>query len=197
MSDLRKKFKTGSAVLGSCLLLGISTVTVAQTELQVENDGLTLGAFVSSSKDVLSTSIRVVGPNGFVFEDRIEDGALQWIPEGDLADGRYNWEVWTVTVEPGAPMREISAPQAPPAAVQSGQAADQINKGIERDQPAVEIPQLRSSRGLVGTERGRKYPVISKARPQCIRARDHGCSRLCYPIGSRAEFHRQRGHYQG
>ena len=140
MSNIRRKLKTGLVLLGSCLLLGISSVTIAQTELQVENDGLTLSAFVSSSKDVLSTSIRVVGPDGFVFEDRIEDGALQWIPEGDLADGRYNWEVWTVTVDPGAPMREISVPQAPPAAVQNGQTADQIGKSIERDQTTVEIP---------------------------------------------------------
>ena len=113
MSHSGKQSKLGAIMLGSCMLLGISTASIAETQLTVENDGLALTAIVSSSKDILSTSIRVVGPDGFVFEDRFEDSTLQWIPEGDLADGRYHWETWTVTVTPGAPMRQINAPQAP------------------------------------------------------------------------------------
>ena len=102
---------------------------------------MALTAIVSSSKDILSTSIRVVGPDGFVFEDRFEDSTLQWIPEGDLADGRYNWEVRTVTVTPGAPIIEISAPQAPapnPTGQQS--AGEGIATSANPEQPTIEIP---------------------------------------------------------
>ena len=63
MSNLRRKLKAGSIALGSCMLLGISATSVAETRLTVDNDGLVLSAIVSSSKDVLSTSLRVVGPD--------------------------------------------------------------------------------------------------------------------------------------
>ena len=141
MIHSRKQWKLGAIMLGSCMLLGISTASIAETQLTVENDGMALTAIVSSSKDILSTSIRVVGPDGFVSEDRIEDGALQWVPEGDLADGRYKWEVRTVTVTPGAPMIEISAPQAP-APIPTGQqsAGESSDTSTESEQPAVEIP---------------------------------------------------------
>ena len=141
MSNSGKQSKLGAIMLGSCMLLGISTASIAETQLTVENDGLALTAIVSSSKDILSTSIRVVGPDGFVFEDRFEDSTLQWVPEGDLADGRYNWEVRTVTVTPGAPIIEISAPQAPapnPTGQQS--AGESIDTSADSEQPAIEIP---------------------------------------------------------
>ena len=136
-----KQLKLGAIMLGSCMLLGISTASIADTQLTVENDGMALTAIVSSSKDILSTSIRVVGPNGFVFEDRYEDSTLQWIPEGNLADGRYNWEVRTVTVTPGAPIIEISAPQAP-APNPTGQqgAGESSATPANLEQPTVEIP---------------------------------------------------------
>lgn len=108
-----------TAILGGCLAFGLAGPVAADSNLEIENDGLTLAAFASSSEDVLSTKIRVVGPDGFVFEDRVEDSAIQWIPEGELADGLYHWEAWTVTVEKGAPAREISAPQPASAAVQN------------------------------------------------------------------------------
>ena len=141
MIHSRKRWKPGAVMLGSCMLLGISTASIAETQLSVENDGLALTAIVSSSKDILSTSIRVVGPDGFVFEDRFEDSTLQWVPEGNLADGRYNWEVRTVTVTPGAPIIEISAPQAAapnPTGQQS--AGESSDTSTESAQPAAEIP---------------------------------------------------------
>ena len=141
MTHSRKQWKLGAVMLGSCMLLCISTASIAETQLTVENDGMALTAIVSSSKDILSTSIRVVGPDGFVSEDRIEDGALQWVPEGDLADGRYKWEVRTVTVTPGAPMIEISAPQAPAPIPTGQQSADESSANpANPEQPAVEIP---------------------------------------------------------
>ena len=140
MSNLRRKLKAGSMVLGSCMLLGISTASIAETQLTVENDGLTMKAIVSSDQDVLSTFIRVVGPGGFVFEDRIEDGAIQWIPEGELADGIYRWEARAVTVKPGAPMQQLSVAQPAPAGGQNGQADDQLGDSVERVQAPIEIP---------------------------------------------------------
>lgn len=104
----------------AALMLVAAIPAAAQTELTIENDGLTLAAFASSEKNVLSTTIRIIGPDGFVFENRIEDSSVHWIPEGNLADGMYHWDAWTVTVESGAPERAV--PPSPPAStdVQSG-----------------------------------------------------------------------------
>lgn len=111
--------KCTTLIVVGCMLLSLSVSAVSQTRLEIQNDGLTLSAYSSSEKNVLSTSIRVVGPGGFVFEDRNEDAAIQWIPEGDLPDGVYTWEVWTVTAERGAPMREIAMPRGSTQVVQS------------------------------------------------------------------------------
>jgi len=126
------------------MLLGISATSVAETRLTVDNDGLVLSAIVSSSKDVLSTSLRVVGPDGFVFEDRIEDSALQWIPEGDLADGIYQWEARTLTLDAGAPAREFTLPAQRPA--DTSQNNQQVEVTTEKNLNAdaqTEIPLER------------------------------------------------------
>ena len=92
-----------TAAIGTCLVLGVSGPMLAQTDLVVENDGLMLSALVNSStQDVLSMSIRVVGPEGFVFEDRVENGAIEWFPAHGLPDGVYHWEVWSVTLDTSA-----------------------------------------------------------------------------------------------
>jgi len=108
MSLSALKLKKLTAAIGTCLVLGASGPLLADTQLVVENDGLMLSAFVGSSSDVvLSMSLRIIGPDGFVLEKRVEDSVINWIPEGDLADGIYHWEAWTVTAGPGAQPRDF------------------------------------------------------------------------------------------
>jgi len=175
MNKSGKQLKRHALALWGWLLFSVSAVTVAQTDVQVENDGLTIRAIISSASNVLSTSIRVVGPDGFVFEDRIEDGALQWIPEGDLADGFYSWEIWTVTVEPGAPMLQIAAPPAATPARVEGKADGDHTSALAghyhhpggtlfrrgRQARAYRIRHLRSARRLADTRHRGKPPIIS------------------------------------
>ncbi|MEX2500294.1 MAG: tail fiber domain-containing protein [Wenzhouxiangellaceae bacterium] len=141
MKHSRRNSVLTTAVLGGCLTFGLAGPVAADTSLDVENDGLVVSAFVSSSKDVLSINIRVVGPDGFVFEDRVEDSAIQWIPEGDLADGIYRWEVRTVTLEPGAPARELTtAAQIATTESQGSQAMEVTGEKNSKPDMSVEIP---------------------------------------------------------
>ncbi len=107
------KLKKLTAAIGTCLVLGASGPMLADTDLIVENDSLGLTAFVGSgSQEVLSTSIRIVGPEGFVFEDRIEGTLIDWLPPEGLPDGLYTWEAWTVSANPQSELRDpISASQ--------------------------------------------------------------------------------------
>lgn len=108
MRNLKLKIKPLTMAIGACLTLGAAASLWAQTDVLVTNDGQALSAIVNSgSEDVLSTSIRIVGPNDFVFEKRVEGGAIDWIPEAGLEDGVYHWEAWTVTVSPEAEMRDV------------------------------------------------------------------------------------------
>ncbi len=100
-----------AACLSALLFMGISFTASADTEIDAYHDGAGVTAFAISSNDVLSINIRVVGPNGYLYEERAEDSSIGWAPERDLLDGVYTWEVWTVTAERGAPMREISVPR--------------------------------------------------------------------------------------
>lgn len=131
----------GTVVLVGCLTFGLAGPVAADTRLEVENDGLVVSAFVSSSKDVLSTNIRVVGPDGFVFEDRVEDSSIQWVPEGELADGVYRWEVRTVTLEPGAPARKLApAAQIETTDPQGSQAMEATGEKNTKPEISMEIP---------------------------------------------------------
>jgi hypothetical protein len=101
-----------TATLGACLVLTLAAPIWADTDLMVDNDGLGLSALVNStSQDVLSISIRIVGPNDFVFEDRVEGNFIDWIPDEGLPDGLYHWEAWTVTLRPDAQVRDLIAPE--------------------------------------------------------------------------------------
>ena len=106
MSNLRRKLKAGSIALGGVLLLSMSATTIAQPEIQATSDSNGVMAQGYSGDDIASMSIRLVGPDGFVFEDRVEDSVIDWVPEGELADGIYTWETRMVTVESGAPPRD-------------------------------------------------------------------------------------------
>jgi hypothetical protein len=144
MNQEQAQRKRVALVSAACALLCTSVLALAQTQLKVENDGLTLSAFASSSKDVLSTTLRVIGPDGFVYEERIEDDAIRWVPEGDLPDGLYRWEARTVTLEPGAPARDISAPAQRTSSIpQTGQqVTDEIPKSVN-SKKKLEIPVER------------------------------------------------------
>ena len=106
------KLKKLTAAIGTCLVLGASGPMLADTNLEVVNDGLMLSATVgSSSAEVLSMRIRIVGPRGFTYESRIENDQLQWIPDGDLPDGNYTWEIRIVKAQPGAEIRSLRLPE--------------------------------------------------------------------------------------
>lgn len=124
-----------SIVLGTLLAVGLSSPAPAESRVDAQNDGHGITAYAHSSDDILSTSIRIVGPAGFVFEDRVEDSALDWAPERELSDGVYSWEVRMVTVEPGAPPREDPAlyrtDNKETATTQGGADANSQNADVE------------------------------------------------------------------
>lgn len=107
MENFKSNIKPLTMAVGACLALSAAATLWAQTDVMVANDGQALTAIVSSSEEVLSTSIRIVGPNHFVFEKRVEGDAIDWIPESGLEDGVYQWEAWTVTARSGAEVRDL------------------------------------------------------------------------------------------
>jgi hypothetical protein len=104
------RFKAAGLCAGIALALTASFPVVSQTDLAVQNDGTALTANAVSSQQVLSMTLRISGPNDFLFEQRVEDSLIQWVPDAGLADGVYHWETIAVTVEKGAPMRPIARP---------------------------------------------------------------------------------------
>lgn len=140
-----------TAAIGTCLVLGVSGPMLAQTDLVVENDGLMLSAFVgSSSQEVLSTSIRIVGPDGFVFEDRLEAGTIDWIPENGLADGVYHWEAWVVTVKPNAQIRST---------IPAVEMEELDEEGIQRQIDRAPLERLYNSRDKDVTSRSGSFLI--------------------------------------
>ena len=71
-------------------------------EIQAVTDGIAAEFIAGGTREVLSLNVRLVGPDRFVFEHKVEDSVLQWIPPGDLADGYYHWEAWVVSTNAGA-----------------------------------------------------------------------------------------------
>ena len=134
------KLKKLTAAIGTCLVLGASGPMLADTNLEVVNDGLMLSAFVgSSSGDILSTSIRIVGPDGFTIEKRVEGGSIDWIPEDGLADGVYHWEAWAVMLKPGAEPRPVAQNQHPELSDQSdGQRRNESSSELIPDEVPLE-----------------------------------------------------------
>ena len=133
---------TSLLVVVSALAFGLNVPLQANTQIEAVNDGAGITAYANSSKVVLSMNIRVTGPNNFVFEDRIENDVINWTPEGELADGLYHWEVWTVTAEHSVPMREISIPRQASHVVQSGETTSapqpSNHAGIDLDEIPLE-----------------------------------------------------------
>lgn len=131
-------------LLGMLVTLGLSSALFAQSKIETINDGVGLTAYAHDVNEVLSINIRIVGPDGFVFEDRVEDTVIDWVPETELPNGLYQWEVWTVTAAPGAPVREVSeniVRDAPQASTQKNRDGDVAGKG---EMPHIEqIPVER------------------------------------------------------
>lgn len=77
-------------------------------EIQVSSDGVSVVFFAHAKRNLLSFNVRVVGPDRYVFEDRIEEAAtLEWVPPADLADGMYKWEARVVSANPDASLRNL------------------------------------------------------------------------------------------
>ena len=103
---MRHVTKRLSILIYALVTLGLSPALLAQPEIQAINDGNGILAEGYSADVIASMSIRVVGPDGFVFEDRVEDSVIDWRPEGELADGFYNWETRMVIIDSSASPRE-------------------------------------------------------------------------------------------
>ncbi len=186
MSLSALKLKKLTAAIGTCLVLGASGALLAQTDLVVENDGLGLTAFVgTSSGEVLSTSIRVIGPNDFVFEDRVEGELIDWVPEASLPDGIYTWEVWTVTAKRGAPIREFAIPQPESQLAPANKSFSDLQSGDDPGADLQKIPierlfydadkNVETKTGVFRMEGGRmleleagSYPVSQTRTPSGI-----------------------------
>jgi len=74
-----------------------------EVDVQAVTDGVVAEFIAGGTRQVLSLNVRLVGPDRFVFEQKVENSVLQWIPPGDLADGYYHWEAWVVSAGAGAP----------------------------------------------------------------------------------------------
>jgi hypothetical protein len=139
--------KTTLAVTVSAALMLAGTASISsQTDLTIDNDGLTLTAGAVSTEQVLSIKLRVNGPGDFSYEERLEDSLIQWVPEGDLADGLYTWEALVVTVEPGAPMRDVAPQRAQSMATQDptmqSQGRHSSQASIGRADAKAALPQI-------------------------------------------------------
>ena len=108
---------------------GISVSALAESEdgILIENDGVTINVTTPEIENVVALKMRVVGPNGFVFEDRLEGSATEWVPDAAFADGRYRYEVTAVSVAPSAKMR--AAPTAATGQLPSPQSTIQSDEG--------------------------------------------------------------------
>jgi hypothetical protein len=144
------RLKQAGLIAGVALTLATAAPASAETNLSIENDGLTLTAGATSSEQVLSVRLRISGPDDFLFEQRVEDSLIQWVPKGDLADGWYNWELIVVTAQPGAPMRELS-PGALARAAARG--ATQASQGDDAARASIDSPAMGEARIEIPVER--------------------------------------------
>jgi len=144
MKQLRKT--TLALSVSAALFMAAAAPIGAQTDLTIENDGLTLTAGAVSSEQILSIKLRINGPGDFSYEERLEDSLIQWVPDEELADGWYTWETLVVTVEPGAPMLDVSPPTPKAAARPESRAMEQTARdanALEAKAPAAPIPAER------------------------------------------------------
>ena len=88
-------------------------------DIQTDTDGFSVVFMADTTRDLLSFSVRIVGPENYLFKNRKELGTLlKWAPPMDLADGGYAWEARVVTADPGAGMRESMEGLRPDARIE-------------------------------------------------------------------------------
>ena len=80
------------------------TDSADRTSISAVDDRSGFVFLVDSQDQILSTRLRVVGPDDYVYEQRSEGGDISWARESTLADGLYSWEVVTVSAPHSAPM---------------------------------------------------------------------------------------------
>lgn len=127
---------------------GISVSALAESEngIVIENDGVTINVTTPDINNVVALKMRVVGPDGFEFEDRLEASATEWIPDPAFADGDYRYEVIAVSVIPGSEMRAANTAEtgqlpSPQSTIQSHEGKHTLSGSAVL--PAREIPVER------------------------------------------------------
>ena len=117
MKSRHGKYLTIGAATITALILGpITPVQFSnaadpqEVTIQASTDGIVVGFATRGNRELLTFSVRIVGPDQFIFEQRTRSASLQWIPPDNLTDGWYNWEAWVVTADPGALTRELTSP---------------------------------------------------------------------------------------
>lgn len=99
--------RTGLALLAATVFPGQMATAKegASTEIRAATDGVQVNFSARTSREVLLFSVRVAGPDGFLFEDKVEQQHLvEWLPPSELDDGTYSWEARVITADPNAPM---------------------------------------------------------------------------------------------
>lgn len=85
---------------------GQAVRAIEPVDIWASSDGTSVFFTADTDRAVLSFTVRVVGPNRYIHEERVEqEFALDWQPPPELGSGSYSWEARTVTSDPSAPMR--------------------------------------------------------------------------------------------
>ena len=85
---------------------GQAGAAVEPVDIWASSDGTSVFFTTDTDRTLLSFTVRVVGPNRYLHEERVEqEFALDWQPPPELSSGSYSWEARAVTADPTAPMR--------------------------------------------------------------------------------------------
>ncbi|NBB91742.1 MAG: hypothetical protein GVY32_01065 [Gammaproteobacteria bacterium] len=90
-------------------LQGTASQDAPATQITMTSDGIKADFSVQTDRQALTFNVRIVGPGDYRFQNRVESQqSIQWLPPDNLRDGRYTWEAWIVSADPGAPVREMT-----------------------------------------------------------------------------------------
>lgn len=107
---------TSRLSFGLAMLALITIATSAQAaqtggaiepvDIWASSDGTIVFFTTDTDRTLLSFTVRVVGPNRYLHEERVEqEFAIDWELPPELSSGSYSWEARAVTADPSAPMR--------------------------------------------------------------------------------------------